>query len=330
MQHSNGKLPKADDLIVASTIRAAFATDVRLRDMAAKGTLQRVGRGLYYPANVWNELSPAQQYGARVRAVALTRRDGHVLSHQSAAVLWGLPSFGPWPQEVHFLTERANGGRSDPGVRKHALGIDLKDVVVRSDVLVTTPARTAVDLAATLDFASAVAAVDRVLYIDPFGFVPPLSTPEELLQTWQRMLPFRGSARARSVLAFARTRSGSLLESVSRVYMALGGFPEPELQHPFVIDDGRTALTDFFWPDYSAIGEADGHVKYVDPGMLDGRTPAEVVIAEKKREDALRRQVRGFTRWDYAIGTNPLRLRARLLELGLPAGRPPSGLGWRG
>lgn len=330
MEQAPRRQPSADDLIVASTISAAFATDVRLRDMAAKGSLQRVGRGLYYPSNVWNELSASQRYGARVRAVALTRRDGHVLSHQSAAVLWGLPSFRPWPEEVHFLTERASGGRSDPGVRKHALGIELGDVVVRSDVLVTTPARTAVDLAATLDFASAVAFVDRILYVDPFGYVPPLATADEVVETWQRMLPFRGHARARSVLAFATPHSGSLLESVSRVHMALGGFPEPELQHPFVIDDGRTALTDFFWPDYSAIGEADGHVKYVDPGMLAGRRPEDVLIAEKEREDALRRQVRAFTRWDYAVGTSPARLRARLLGLGLPARRPPSGLGWRG
>ena len=80
--------------------------------------------------------------------------------------------------------------------------------------------------------------------------------------------------------------------------------------------------TDFYWREYDSVGECDGRGKYFDPVMLDGRSSAEVVYAEKSREDGIRRQVRGFTRWDTSTGLNQYRLRARLLELGLPAGRP--------
>lgn len=256
-----------------------------------------------------------------VRGKGLSRGEGFVVSHQSAAVLWGLPSIGPWPDDVHFLTRRSSGGRSYPGVRKHALGFSAHDIAVLDGVKVTTAARTAVDLAASLPLIAAVAAVDRVLFVDPTGRVDPLATRAELLATWQRMLPFPGSVRARAVIEFGTHLAGSVLESGSRVNMAICGFPEPELQHPFIIG-GRTVRPDFFWPDYSAIGEADGRVKYMDERMLAGRTPADAVIDEKNREDALRRQVRAFTRWDYAVGMDAQRLRARLLGLGLPLVAP--------
>ena len=103
--------------------------------------------------------------------------------------------------------------------------------------------------------------------------------------------------------------------------IALAGLPEPELQHPFVIED-RTVFSDFFWLYLRGVGESDGRVKYFDPAMLDGRTPAEVVYEEKLREDAIRLQVRGFVRWDHATGMSVPRLTARLAHLGLTPGRP--------
>jgi hypothetical protein len=47
-----------------------------------------------------------------------------------------------------------------------------------------------------------------------------------------------------------------------------------------------------------------------------------VVKAEKDREDAIRRKVTAFARWNSAIATSQYRLRERLIELGLPPGRP--------
>jgi hypothetical protein len=235
--------------------------------------------------------------------------------------VWGLPLLVPWPDEVHFLTERASGGRSDPGIRKHALGFDAQDVEMRDGVLVTTVARTVIDLATVVDLRSAVAAADRALAIDRTGRTQPLTDKATLLATWERMLPFRGSVRARTVIEFATPLSGSPDESGSRVTIALAGFVEPVLQHPFEVD-GRTVFTDFFWLHLRGVGESDGRVKYFDPVMLNGRTAAEVVYEEKLREDAIRRQVNGFVRWDHATGMNVPRLTARLAVLGLIPGRP--------
>jgi hypothetical protein len=309
------------EVILAADFRQAFGVDLRLRRGAGRGLLHRLGRGQYTPAEVWAGLDRDQRYAVTVRAAAHSRAGAFPLSHHSAAVLWGLPLLAQWPHEVHFLTERASGGRSDPGIRKHAVGFTGRDVELRAGVLVTSVSRTVIELATVVDLRSAVAAADRALAVDRRGHTPPLTDRATLHETWQRMLPFRGSVRARTVIDFATHLSGSPDESGSRVSIALAGFPDPLLQYRFVVDD-REVYTDFFWPTRRGVGESDGRVKYFDPVMLAGRTPAEVVYEEKLREDAIRRQVDGFVRWDHQTGMNVPRLTARLAVLGLEPGRP--------
>lgn len=308
-----------DGLILASDLGSALGVDFRLRREESRGRLQRVSRGLYYPRAGWNLLREDQRYLIRVRGAALIRRGQAVLSHHSAAVLWALPMLIGWPSEVHLLTERATGGRSDPGIRRHALGVDARDVTTVDGLLVTTIERTVVDLAATLDLKSAVALVDRALYQDRFGRTPTLTTKEALLATLERMLPFRGSRRARAIIQFGTHLSGSPAESASRVNIALSGFPEPELQHPFMVD-GKKCETDFYWLEIDGVGECDGRDKYFNPEFLSGRSPEQVHYDEKLREDAIRRQVHGFARWPASVGMSQYPLRRRLLELGLQPG----------
>jgi hypothetical protein len=309
------------ELLLASDFRQAFGADLRLRRGAERGSLHRIGWGQYTPAGVWAGLDRDHRYALKVRAASHSRAGAFPLSHHSAAVLWGLPLLAQWPDEVHFLTERASGGRSDPGIRKHAVGFGTEDVELRDGVLVTSVARTVIELATVVDLRSAVAAADRALAVDRSGRTPPLTDRATLLETWQRMLPFRGSVRARTVIDFATPLSGSPDESGSRVTIALAGFPEPLLQYPFIVDD-REVYPDFFWLARRGVGESDGRVKYFDPVMLAGRTAAEVVYEEKIREDAIRRQVNGFVRWDHSTGMSVPRLTARLAVLGLTPGRP--------
>ncbi|MDJ0351083.1 hypothetical protein [Cryobacterium sp. PH29-G1] len=305
-----------DGLILTSDLASALGADFRLRREEARSRLQRVSRGLYYSRARWNELREDQRYLIRVRGAALIRRGQVVLSHQSAAVFWGLPMLIGWPSEVHLLTERATGGRSDPGIRRHALGVDARDVTTVDGLFVTTIERTVVDLAAILDLKSAVALVDRALYQDRFGRTPTLTTKDALLATLERMLPFRGSRRARAIIQFGTHLSGSPAESASRVNIALSGFPEPELQHQFVVD-GKKCETDFYWHEIDGVGECDGREKYFNPEFLSGRSPEQVHYDEKLREDGIRRQVHGFTRWPASVGMSQYPLRRRLLELGL-------------
>jgi hypothetical protein len=308
-------------LILSTDISSALGADFRLRRQADRGRFHRVSRGVYFDARKWAELTIDQRYALRVRGAALERHGTVALSHHSAAVLWGLPILVPWPDEVHFITDRTAGGRSNPGIRRHALGVGSEDVTQIDGLLLTTVSRTVVDLAATLDIKSGVAVVDRALFVDRRGRYAPLTTTAELMATWERMLPFRGSTRARAIIEFGTHLSGSPLESGSRVNIALSGFPQPALQHPFCIE-GSYYETDFYWLDFNAVGEADGRGKYFDPRMLGGKSTAEAVLLEKEREDAIRREVKLFTRWNASIGLSQARLRSRLVQLGLPAGTP--------
>jgi hypothetical protein len=279
-----------------------------------------VRRGVYAEANEWASADPAERYIALIRASGMGFLDDRVVSHQSAAALWGLPLIGAASQDVHLLVPKATGGRSDPGIRRHALGVSPEDVTVIDGIPVTTLARTLVDVATTEPLYWAVCAIDHALYVDHFSPAP-MITKLELLEQWERMLPFRGHARAHHVLSFAETGSGSPSETGSRVSIALAGFPAPVLQQHFVVD-GRDVWTDFFWERERAIGECDGQQKYVDPALRGGRTLEEVLLAEKAREDGLRRQVLSFQRWGSAEAFSPTRLRPKLLEMGLRPSAP--------
>jgi hypothetical protein len=166
----------------------------------------------------------------------------------------------------------------------------------------------------------AVAAIDAALHVPQFGRGA-LIDKRLVFEQWQRMTPFRGHARALRAIEFAETGSASTSESASRVTIAMLGFPRPELQRHFRID-GRDYWCDFAWHDGSRVGECDGESKYVDPALLRGRTTQDAVLAEKRREDALRTRVSAFQRWDSAAAMSPRLLRHKLLALGLRPSTP--------
>ena len=283
----------------------------------------RLRRGVYMEASEWKKRDPDARYRALVRSLFLTHPSVPIISHQSAAALWGLPILGRWPADVHVLMARASGGRSDPGVRRHALGVDPGHLVEIDGITMTNLARTVVDVAATSTLHSAVATVDAALHEPRYGL--PRLTWRELLDQYERMLPFRGSRRALEVIDFAETGAASPKESASRVTIALLGFPRPELQRRFVVD-GEEVFVDFYWEGIDCIGECDGYGKYADPSMLRGRTAVDVVLAEKRREDGLRAQVRGFARWEGTDALNTAVLSRKLMAAGLRPGRPLAAL----
>lgn len=307
------------ELILAREVGRVVSAGPLLRRRQRSGELVRIRRGVYVDASVWATLEPYERYGALVRGTAWGCDSLPVLSHESAAAIWGLPLLGALPKDVHFLVERASGGRSDPGIRRHALGVDADDVTTVGGLLVTTLARTVVDLAASGSVYRAVAAADAAIHVDTYD-PRPMLTKASLLAQWERMTPFRGCARARDLIDFSDERVGSPGESASRVSMAVAGFPAPDLQRHFVVN-GRDAWADFYWEQADAVGEFDGEGKYLDARLRSGLPIERVILDEKYREDAIRRQVSGFTRWGLTEALSPQRLRVKLVELGLRAGR---------
>ncbi|WP_086461656.1 hypothetical protein [Agreia sp. VKM Ac-1783] len=300
-----------DALLVTRDRNQLMGGDSRLSRLAARGELLQIRRGVYIPASTWRSMDFDARYRMQVFAVARTRRIEPVFSSYSAAVLWGLPVVGPWPRDVHVLAERSSGGRSDPGIRRHAVGMPSTLVRTAEGLVVTDIARTIVDLAAQSTFVSGVAAADFALHRG-------LVTREELRSVLTELLPFRGSRQASGVIEFATPLSGSVAESVSLVNMARHRFPRPILQQEFVHPSGHSYFVDFWFKRCRRIGEVDGRIKYSDPVYLRGRTPAQALWDEKQREDWLRTQSDGFGRWPWEVANSAGALCRRLLALGVP------------
>lgn len=283
------------------------------------GELVPIARGAYLNAALWASLEPDARYRARIGAVAETLNCGAVFSHESAAALWRLPWVGQWPTRVHTSGPGAPGGRSCRSVFRHTTGVPNASEII-DDLVVTSLAKTVVDVACTSSFGTAVAVADAALRrtAHPVDGVPATQlTRAELLDELADIPLRHGSARARAVIEFADGRADRPGESMSRVSMLRAGLRAPQLQVPLTGRSGRRWIVDFWWPVDDLIGEFDGKAKYTDPEFLRGRTGQQALLDEKFREDDLRAVGHGMSRWGWDVAVSPGRLRAQLLAAGL-------------
>jgi hypothetical protein len=301
-------IPGRFELVRVGDAGRSTANDRTFRRAVDRGDLVRVRRGVFLQAARWRELQPLDQYRLTI-AAAVERAPALIVSHRSAAVLWGVPLIGAVPAEVEVLTSLGNGSRREGGFRRWASTDHETEIVEVDGIRVTSLRRTVVDLAGSLPFPEAVAAVD-------WGLAGGL--PRDQLTRLAMALRSGGVLkRAGAAIGFADARAGSPGESVSRALIHQLGFPAPELQVPFYDRRGLIGESDFYWRRWTLIGEFDGMVKYQDERMLRGRTPAQVLAAEKRREDRLRATGPRVARWVWQDLT-PGRLGPLLFDAGLP------------
>lgn len=305
------------ELTLSAALRRHGGSTNRLERAARTGSSVRVRAGAYAEPTAWRGARPAARHLALLVAAQSAARGRMVFSHESAAALWGIPIVGAWPDLPQATAPPTSGRRSTGAVRWHRGA--LRDEVRSIDgLLVTTPLRTLLDVISARSFVSGVVALDHVLH-DPARFS---LTRDDLLEAIEQQRPFRGARRAAATAEFGNGLAGSPEESVSRVRIAEGGFPPPQLQKRFIGIDGREYFTDFYFPDADAIGESDGWAKYENPAFLKGRTPAQAFRDEKRREDALRPLVSAFVRWEWDDAWHGAPLFARLRAAGVqPTGR---------
>lgn len=274
------------------------------RDSAAT----RARRNVYLPTEAVPQEAGAR-YALLVRAAHRTLTGDHVFSHESALVLLGLPSLRPWPEVVHLICERRSGGRSQLDVVRHCVGLEHVQPVVVDGMAVTSPGRTAFDIALTRPFADAVVVADAAFRLYPGA----RAEFAALVDAYGRR---RGYQKALDVLLFADERSGSVGESLSRVEMYRLGFAKPELQVR-IVTDGLEEFADFGWLLVRALGEFDGEVKYREQRYRKGGSVEDVVIREKNRENRFRRQYPNLARWDWS-DLREQRLERILLQANVP------------
>jgi very-short-patch-repair endonuclease len=139
-----------------------------------------------------------------------------VLSHYSAAALWHLVRWGT-PSEV-----TVTGNRRHPGLRVHrSRTLTGDDVTVHYGIPVTTPARTLLDLAATLDTASLTRAVNEARVNRRLNL-------DELAALLARS-PGRATNRLTPLVAHPTGPTRSRFEDAFRSFVDRHGLPRPEI-----------------------------------------------------------------------------------------------------
>ncbi|GAA2099753.1 hypothetical protein GCM10009841_13910 [Microlunatus panaciterrae] len=292
-----------DDLILRRNLLAAGYQRDEIARMRHRGELIGIRRGVYVEPP--EQPPPVRDVHERLlRACLHDISPEAVVSHESAALLHDLPVWGTRLERVHFTRDRSSGGRRGRQLHLHSAPLADGDVVELAGVRVTSLARTVADLSRTLPYRQAVAAGDQALAAG--------LDRDQLEQMLGRMRHWPGVAGARRVAAFLDGRSESPGESLSRVVLDRLGLLPVELQYEVFGPTGTLAgRSDFGWPEQRTLGEFDGRVKY---GRLlrPGQTAADVLFAEKQREDALRDLGWQVVRWIWDDLQRPQVIRDRL------------------
>lgn len=138
-------------LITTAQAVAVGATPGAIRHRVSTGRWARIGAGVYRIAGVpvtWNQ---------RALAACLISGAGAVVSHRSAAVLWGVSGFRPGRLDITVPPGRSNRNSL---ARVHR---SVVDEARRDGIPVTRPARMLADLAGVVGGAVLEEAVDDVL-----------------------------------------------------------------------------------------------------------------------------------------------------------------------
>ncbi|MFC9554537.1 hypothetical protein ACFTWF_27250 [Rhodococcus sp. NPDC056960] len=288
-------------------------SDDEIRRLYSRGEWQRIGRGAYVCTSSYSALGEEERHRFLIDSTTHALSDYAILSHQSAAVVYGLPLWKTPLDRVLVTRNRRGGGRVKRRTTVHCAPMGEHVAVVDGHSL-TLPARTVVDLARTLPFEQAVVVGDAA--VRRFGI-----GREDLEAELARAARRHGVDAARRVVRFVSGHSESVGESRSRVMLSRARLPVPSQQGEVFEPGGRRIGRVDFHFDGIVLGEFDGCVKY---GRLlkSGESPGDAVFAEKLREDALRDLGFEVVRWTWDDLESPGQVVERVHRAIARAGSP--------
>jgi very-short-patch-repair endonuclease len=249
------------DQLLAAAIKPS-AIDRRLRN----GGLERVFRAVFALPNT-ADLPLAVETAAVLACGAAT-----VLSHHSAATLWHLRPGVARP--VHVTIPGKRGCPAPAGVKVHrSITLTPADVRVYEGLPITSPARTLLDVAATLTERD----VERLL--DEARFALRIVSLAEVRDVLARAGGHPGRARLERVANnFTRsTRTESPPEEKLLAMIRAAGLPEPRLQVSLL--DYRI---DFFWPDLRLAVEVDAYGTHGSPARFEADRRRDARLLSEK------------------------------------------------
>lgn len=184
----------------------------------------------------------------RARAALLVAGPNAVVSHHTAAVLWGAAV--PSTPTTHVMVATANERHRLEGTTFHVCTTLARGHHVRG-VPVTSPEQTFIDLARVLPLVDAVVVGDCLVRL---GHI----TVEGLREACRRT-SLKGAAAARRAAEYVRAGAESPMETRVRMLLVLAGLPEPLLQFELRDDDGVTTYRlDLAYPEIQLALEYDG------------------------------------------------------------------------
>lgn len=241
-----------------------------------------------------------QRLPSRIVAAWLWSGRQAVIAGRAAAFMHG----ARWVDDHVPIELITRHGRRHPGlvVREEKLADD--EICRIGDLTVTTPARTALDLARFLSPAEAVA------HLDDLAAVTGISAAD-VLASAARYPGLRGIRQARTALDLMDPGSQSPKESWLRLLLMDGGFPRPRTQIP-VTDGVHTAYLDMGYDGPKVGFDYDGALHQTDrrrfvrdigrAEMIDRQGWIDIhVVAEHSKAFILHRAREAFARRDHPV-----------------------------
>lgn len=242
-------------------LRAGVAPDAIDRRVRAK-RLRALHRGVY-------GAGPLRAAHEREMAAVLACGGGALVSHRSAARLWGLLADGGDTAPVDVIVAKGDQGRR-PGIRFHRIRTLRADEAAEYDgIAITTPARTLHDLAS----AATRRELERAL---AQAFDRDLTDRGAILSLLDRHVRHRGAARLRGLVAGdaqpALTRSEAeerFLELVRKARL------------PAARSNARVGgyEVDFYWREQRFIVEIDGFAFHSSAARFESDRRRDAVLA---------------------------------------------------
>jgi very-short-patch-repair endonuclease len=248
---------------------------------------------------------------SRAQAAWLWSRRRGVIAGQSASALHG----AKWvdsraPAELLYQYRRP-----PKAIRTWSDCLDEDEIQMVAEMRVTTPARTALDLARRYPVGKAVAAIDSLARATHLN----VADVQLLAERYQGS---RGIRRARYALSLADAGAESPRETWLRLLLVRAGFPRPRTQIPVYDEYGQiVAVLDMGWEDIKLAVEYDGDHHWTDRRQFNKdirRAEAltelgwiDVRVTAEDAEGGVIRRVKAA--WD----------RRTCTEGGLGAGFPP-------
>lgn len=214
-----------------------------ISDRVARGQLRRVARGVYAVGHF------RQSHRSRWMAAVLSAGTDAVLSHRSAAALWGLLP----PSSIAIEVTRPKEFRSRPSVRGHCSTIGSDEVALVDGIPVTSMPRTLFDLAAIVDRHQLESAFNEV---EVQGLTDSLSVVDLL----KRYPGRRGAAVLRAIMADEKKARGVTKKELEKRFAAVVAgtdLPRPRRNADLAVA-GRFFEVDCLWQAQRLIVELDG------------------------------------------------------------------------